>query len=122
MALQLFDYYRKDLGLSETDRELLEFAAFMHDIGYLISHRKHHKHALYLIRNADLRGFTEEEIDIMAHTARYHRRSAPNARHEHYNRLEKQDQQRIRKMTGIVRIADGHERHRHTDCEEREDE
>ncbi len=110
MALQLFDYYRKDLGLSETDRELLEFAAFMHDIGYLISHRKHHKHALYLIRNADLRGFTEEEIDIMAHTARYHRRSAPNARHEHYNRLEKQVQQRIRKLSGILRIADGLDR------------
>src|SRR5690625_4340675 len=62
MALKLFDYFNDTLNLSETDRELLEYAAFMHDIGYYISHRKHHKHALYLIRNADLRGFTEEEI------------------------------------------------------------
>jgi exopolyphosphatase / guanosine-5'-triphosphate,3'-diphosphate pyrophosphatase len=42
-----------------------------------ISHRKHHKHALYIIRNADLRGFKENEIEIMANVARYHRRSIP---------------------------------------------
>src|SRR5690625_6374085 len=80
MALQLFDYFRRDLGLSETDRELLEYAAFMHDIGYLISHRKHHKHALYLIRNADLRGFPEAGIEIMAYTASIKRRPATNDR------------------------------------------
>lgn len=110
MALKLFDYFRDMLKLSETDRELLEYAAFMHDIGYYISHRKHHKHALYLIRNADLRGFTEEEIEIMAHTARYHRRSTPKTRHEYFNRLDKPVQQRIKKLAAILRVADGLDR------------
>lgn len=110
MALKLFDYFQKDLKLTPIDRELLEYAAYMHDIGYYISHRKHHKHALYMIRNADLRGFTEKEIEIMAHTARYHRRSTPKARHEWYGRLDKTIQQRIQKLAGILRVADGLDR------------
>lgn len=110
MALQLFDFFRDDLELNNTDGELLEYAALMHDIGYHISHRKHHKHALYLIRNADLRGFAEEEIEIMAHTARYHRRSKPNVRHEYFAKLDNRTQERIRKLAGILRVADGLDR------------
>src|SRR6056297_612970 len=56
-ALQLFDEFKEDLNLKETDRELLEYASLMHDIGYYISYRKHHKHALYLIKYSDLLGF-----------------------------------------------------------------
>ncbi|MFW6157717.1 MAG: HD domain-containing protein [Balneolaceae bacterium] len=110
MALALFDELMEDLDLPETDRELLRYAALMHDIGYYISHRKHHKHALYLIRHADLRGFREEEIEIMANVARYHRRSSPKSRHKYYDRLDKELQDRIKKMSGILRVADGLDR------------
>jgi exopolyphosphatase / guanosine-5'-triphosphate,3'-diphosphate pyrophosphatase len=110
MALQIFDHFRDELNLIETDRELLEYAAFMHDIGYYISHRKHHKHALYIIRNADLRGFKENEIEIMANVARYHRRSIPKMRHPFYKQLEKQDKERVKKLSGILRLADGLDR------------
>lgn len=110
MALQIFDNLQDDLALSDADRELLEYAAYMHDIGYHISHRKHHKHALYLIRNADLRGFNEDEIEIMANVARYHRRSTPKSRHKHFDKLEKKDKENVKKLSGILRIADGLDR------------
>jgi len=110
MCIELFDEFQEDLGLTETDRELLTYAAYMHDIGYHISHRKHHKHALYLIRNADLKGFTEDEIEVMANVARYHRRSTPKARHKHFDKLPKDQKKRVKKLSAIIRIADGLDR------------
>lgn len=110
MALQLFDALQDDLGLPDEDRELLEYAAYMHDIGYHISHRKHHKHALYIIRHADLKGFTEDEINIMANVARYHRRSTPKKRHKRYRKLDKPLREQVRKLSGILRVADGLDR------------
>lgn len=110
MALTLFDVLAEELELNASDRELLEYAAYLHDIGYYISHSKHHKHALYLIRHADLKGFREEEIEIMAHVARYHRRSTPKKRHADYWRLKPALRKRIKKLAGILRVADGLDR------------
>lgn len=110
LALLIFDFVQNDLNLNSLDRELLEYASLMHDIGYYISHRKHHKHALYIIRNADLKGFNEEEIEVMAHVARYHRRSTPKPRHNQYDQLNETDKERIRKLSAILRIADGLDR------------
>lgn len=110
MALKLFDEFRDELKLEESDRELLEYASLLHDIGYYISYRKHHKHALYIIRHSDLRGFTEDEIDIMANVARYHRRSTPNKRHTFYMKMDKALRKKVKKLSGILRVADGLDR------------
>lgn len=110
LAKIIFDSLQESLGLSDRDRELLEYAAFMHDIGYHISHRKHHKHALYIIRNADLLGFKENEIEIMANVARYHRRSTPKSRHPFFKNLSTETKSRIRILSAILRIADGLDR------------
>ncbi len=110
LALKLFDELTDDLKLEAEDRELLEYASLMHDIGYHISHRKHHKHALYIINNADLKGFKEEEIDVMANVARYHRRSTPKSRHPHYDKLDKSVKKRVENLSAILRVADGLDR------------
>ncbi|WBL24812.1 Ppx/GppA phosphatase family protein [Zunongwangia sp. HGR-M22] len=109
-ALQLFDEFQADLDLEKSDRDLLEYASLMHDIGYYISHRKHHKHALYLIRYSDLLGFTEDEINIMANVARYHRKSAPKKSHKPYKKLDKKLRKRVKKLSAIIRVADGLDR------------
>lgn len=110
MALQLFDAFKKDLNLLESDRELLKYASLLHDIGYYISHSKHHKHALYIIRHSDLRGFNEDEVNLMAHVARYHRRSTPKKRHKKFKSLRKGLRKRIRKLSALLRVADGLDR------------
>jgi exopolyphosphatase/guanosine-5'-triphosphate,3'-diphosphate pyrophosphatase len=109
-AVQLFDEFKEELKLKDSDRELLEFASLMHDIGYYISYRKHHKHALYLIRYSDLLGFKEDEINIMAHVARYHRKSVPKKKHKLYKKLNKKSRIRIKKLSAILRVADGLDR------------
>ena len=120
MASQLFDEFKQELKLEETDRELLGYASLMHDIGYYISYRKHHKHALYIIRHSDLRGFTEDEINIMANVARYHRRSTPKKRHVFYKKLEKPLRKKVKRLSAILRIADGLDRSHYQNVEKLE--
>jgi exopolyphosphatase/guanosine-5'-triphosphate,3'-diphosphate pyrophosphatase len=76
LALQLFDSGRKaglhDLGNEE--RELLKYGAMLHDIGDFLSFNDHHLHAHYIIGNAELLGFDQREIAIMANLARFHRK------------------------------------------------
>lgn len=110
LALILFDKLKEYLGLEDEDRELLEYAAYLHDIGYYISHSKHHKHALYIIRHSDLMGFRENEIEIIANVSRYHRRSTPKKRHGEYWKLTPPFRARIKKLSAILRVADGLDR------------
>ncbi|MCZ7556580.1 MAG: Ppx/GppA family phosphatase [Bacteroidia bacterium] len=110
MSLELFDQLRPRHGLGNAEREYLEAAALLHDIGYHISHSEHHKHSYYLIRHSELLGFTDREIEIIANVARYHRKSHPKIKHEGYPRLKDEDQRIVRALAGILRVADGLDR------------
>jgi len=110
LSMSLFESFEMDLTLTQNDRELLEYSAYMHDIGYFISHRKHHKHALYIIRHSELLGFKEIEIEMMANISRYHRRSTPKMRHQYFKNLPKPERIRVEKLSAILRVADGLDR------------
>jgi exopolyphosphatase/guanosine-5'-triphosphate,3'-diphosphate pyrophosphatase len=92
------------------NRELLEAAGVLHDIGYAINYAKHHKHSYHMIVHSDLPGFTHREIEIIANVARYHRRSAPKASHSSFTKLAEADQVLVRRLSGILRIVDGLDR------------
>jgi exopolyphosphatase/guanosine-5'-triphosphate,3'-diphosphate pyrophosphatase len=81
LALALFDQTRSLHGMTDREREWLEFASLLHDIGTLISFVRHHRHSYYLIKNGDLRGFQPDEIEVIALVARYHRRGTPKGSH-----------------------------------------
>jgi exopolyphosphatase/guanosine-5'-triphosphate,3'-diphosphate pyrophosphatase len=111
LALELFDETAKFHGLGDDTRELLEAAALLANVGLYVSHSKHHKHSYYVIRNSDqLSGFTEHEIEMVALVARYHRKSAPSAKHAEFAALRPQDQASVRTMAGILRVAIGLDR------------
>lgn len=110
LALQLFDACKEIHDLGDRERELLEYAALLHDIGYSINRRKHHKHSRYLIRKADWHGFQPEEISIMAMTARYHRRALPKKSHKVYEDLSKEDRRTVRRLGAFLRLAEGLDR------------
>jgi exopolyphosphatase/guanosine-5'-triphosphate,3'-diphosphate pyrophosphatase len=110
LALDIFKRTKQIHKLGETERELLEAAAMLHEIGLYISHAQHHRHAYYLIRNAELPGYTEDEKAIIANVARYHRKSEPKPKHEGYAELDAHDRTVVRKLAAILRIADGLDR------------
>jgi exopolyphosphatase/guanosine-5'-triphosphate,3'-diphosphate pyrophosphatase len=107
LALSLFDQTSALHGLGPDERGLLEVAGLLHDVGYAISQSAHHKHSLYLIRNADLDGFTARERDLVANVARYHRKALPADRHPDYMALDDDDRSLVRRLAALLRLADG---------------
>ena len=110
LALSLFDQTRGIHGLTDREREWLEFAALLHDVGVHISYQGHHKHSYYLIQNGDLRGFEPDEIDIIALVARYHRRAAPLKRHDGFGGLRRKRRRVVRTLAAILRLAESLDR------------
>jgi exopolyphosphatase / guanosine-5'-triphosphate,3'-diphosphate pyrophosphatase len=113
IALTLFDYTKRIHGLGDKEREWLEYAAFLHDIGNHISYGKHHRHSYYLIKNGDLRGFEPEEIDMMALLTRYHRRATPKAEHIGMTDLRRSTRRTVEILSAFLRLAETLDRSRH---------
>lgn len=110
LALSLFDQTVRLHGFGDVEREYLEAAAILHESGLFVSHSQHHRHSYYLIRNADLLGFTENEKEIVANVARYHRKSHPKQKHESFSQLTSDAQTVVTRLSAIMRIADGLDR------------
>ncbi len=110
LALSLFDQTKKAHRLGEQERTWLEYAAILHDVGYLINPRQHHKHAYYLIKHGDLGGLRAEDIDMVANIARYHRRALPSLKHEGFDLLTPRSQRVVKILASLLRIADGLDR------------
>jgi exopolyphosphatase/guanosine-5'-triphosphate,3'-diphosphate pyrophosphatase len=110
MALSIFDQTRSTHGLTEREREWLEFGALLHDVGVHISYERHHRHSYYLIKNGDLRGFTPEETEVIALIARYHRQATPKKAHEGYGDLSGSLRRTVRTLAAMVRLAEGLDR------------
>jgi exopolyphosphatase / guanosine-5'-triphosphate,3'-diphosphate pyrophosphatase len=110
LALLLFDRLEKLHGLGARDRQLLQAAALLHDIGTFIAVKRHHKHSLYLISRSELPGLTPDENLLVANVARYHRKSHPQPHHEEYMLLPRPDRVRVDQLASILRIADALDR------------
>jgi exopolyphosphatase/guanosine-5'-triphosphate,3'-diphosphate pyrophosphatase len=110
LAVSLFDQTRGVHGLGDREREWLEYAAIMHDLGVHISYEKHHRHSYYLVKNGDLRGFDPQEIEVMALVTRYHRQATPKKSHEGYVDLPGPLRRTVRTLAAILRLAEGLDR------------
>jgi exopolyphosphatase/guanosine-5'-triphosphate,3'-diphosphate pyrophosphatase len=111
LAVRLFDLTLSVHGLGAREREWLEYAALLHDIGYSIHYNDHHKHSYYLITNATLDAFDPREIEILAHVARYHRGRRPKPhRQPTLMALKPWQQKVIVKLACLLRMADALDR------------
>ena len=112
LALEIFDGLREAHGLGDHDRELLEYAALLHDIGEHVAHEGHEKHAAYLVAHGGLRGFDQDDLAMIIAVVRWHRRGDVRADTKHAP-LEASSVDRCRTLTAILRVADGLDRSRH---------
>ena len=77
-ALHAFDQVAEDWDLEDgVWRELLGWAAKVHEVGLDIAHYHYHKHGAYLIEHSDLAGFSREDQQMLALLVRGHRRNIP---------------------------------------------
>ena len=110
LSLLLFDQLAPALGALREERVLLEAAALIHDVGQLVSYRRHHHHSYQLIMHADRLHFSERDRSIVALLSRYHRKSGPTRSHEEYSALPAEDRAVVRRLSGLLRVADGLDR------------
>ena len=110
LALQLFDQLGDELGCEPEERLLLEAAGLLHDVGQLVSYRKHHKHSFQLINHAERLGLPPRERGLVALISRYHRRTGPRSKHAELAALPPADQAVVRRLSGLLRVADGLDR------------
>ncbi len=97
-------------NLGAREREWLEFAALLHDIGHSIHFERHHKHSHYLILTADLDGFDPREIEIIAEVARFHRGPPPRSKHLSFAALRSWQQRSVEKLAALLRVANALDR------------
>lgn len=110
LALLLFDQTMTIHALGDREREWLEYASLLHDIGNHISYEKHHRHSYYLIKHGDLRGFEPTEIEVIALTARYHRRATPGKSHLGMRDLPKRLRKTVTVVAAFLRLAEALDR------------
>lgn len=109
IALMIFDEVsRKIFKMPQSEKKYLESAALLHDIGYFKEAKGHNKHSMKMIVKEGLKEFSPTETKIIACIARYHRGSLPDKEeHEIYNTLEKHERKIVKRLGGILKLADG---------------
>jgi exopolyphosphatase/guanosine-5'-triphosphate,3'-diphosphate pyrophosphatase len=106
LALNLF-YQLHDLHqLADKYASVLHAAATLHDIGLFVAYPKHHKHSYYLIKSSGMNSFSKTDLDLVANVARYHRKAHPSQKHLAFSQLHPEQQQIVRKLSAILRVAD----------------
>ncbi|MCQ2070103.1 MAG: Ppx/GppA family phosphatase [archaeon] len=96
-------------GLMERDplwRELLLYAAELHDIGEFINYEGHNVHSYTIIRNSYLPGFDSEEIELMALMARFHHKSFPKPTSKYLVDVRSENIDMLLKCSLVLKIAD----------------
>jgi len=96
--------------MGKKERELLHHAAFLHDVGDFISFNDHHMHSHYIISHAELLGFSNREVLIMANVAKYHRKRVPKMRSADLRDLDEKDQQSVIRLSTLLRMAESLDR------------
>lgn len=109
ISLLIFDEVNKKIKeLSPLKRQLLESSALLHDIGYAIDSKSHHKHSQKLILEKGLSEFTLRQTMMISCMCRYHKGGLPDKKdHEIYSSLDKKERKTVKRLGGILKIADG---------------
>ena len=110
LSLSIFDQLHEHLNLDNSDRHIISAASLLHDIGCFISEKRHHKHSYYIVVNSEILGLDYKELQLVASIVRFHRKSEPNIRHFEFASLPEEDQYRLVRFTGILRLADSLDR------------
>ncbi|MFA6225715.1 MAG: Ppx/GppA phosphatase family protein [Methanoregula sp.] len=112
LVLAMFDSAKEQNlhAFSDAERELLEYATFLHDIGSFISYTNHQAHSYYIIKNSELLGFDLKEVTFMANLARFHRKKGPQKKNPNILELDLHEREALRVLAAFIRIGESLDR------------
>jgi exopolyphosphatase/guanosine-5'-triphosphate,3'-diphosphate pyrophosphatase len=111
LAQRLFDLLAPLHRLAPRDREILDAAATLHDIGITVDYHRHHKHGAYLVLSQPLSGFDHREQALISQLIRYHRKGKPNLG-PYRSLMSRGDGTRLTQLAACLRLAEQLERAR----------
>lgn len=117
LAARLFNQLAPLHSYDMAERELLDAAALLHDLGTIISYDDHHKHSQTLIINSGLAGFSPRETALVALLTRYHRKGRPTA-DSFAALLAEEDHTILTRLAAILRLAEFLERGRNANVDD----
>lgn len=94
------------LDLDPRWRQLLGYAAVLHDVGEFIAYEKHNVLSYIIIRNSYLAGFDSEELECLALIARFHHNSIPGPSSKYFADVDRADVQAVRRCALVLKMAD----------------
>lgn len=109
LASLIFDHTLGLHRLDPKDRELLEMAALVHDVGLAKGTEEHQRRALDIVMQADL-PLDKVERRMLACIARYHGLRSPRDEDKVYKGLTRSERKRVVKLSAILALADGLDR------------
>lgn len=103
-AVALYDQVATDWKLGQSEwRQMLAWAARMHETGLDIAHSQYDSHGAYLLENSDLPGFTRNEQRILAALVGSHRRKLSLSSIERL--VSKNRVRRVTRLAVLLRLA-----------------
>ena len=107
LSLQLFDQLQAVHQRAQGERNLLEYGAVLHDIGWKWGKEGHAKRSALLIHSSEQLPLTMEERGTIGLLARSHRGKTRFEQSGYFGLLLQEQQETIRLLAGILRVADG---------------
>jgi exopolyphosphatase/guanosine-5'-triphosphate,3'-diphosphate pyrophosphatase len=92
----------KAWNLQIEDAEVLHWASSLHEIGLAVSLSGYQKHGAYLLKKADLPGFSLEEQDRMSVLVRCHRKKISK---KYFSALPEKDRETVLRLAILLRLA-----------------
>jgi exopolyphosphatase/guanosine-5'-triphosphate,3'-diphosphate pyrophosphatase len=117
LAGRLFEQLAPLHGYGLDERELLDAAALLHDLGRIVGYGSHHKHSQTLIEYNGLPGFSPRESGLIALLTRYHRKGDPDIS-DYELLLDDPDEVLLMRLAAILRTAECLERGRNGDIDD----
>lgn len=102
-AVMLHGMVARAWKLREEELEhMLGWSAMLHECGMMVAYNQYHKHGEYIIQNANLGGFSQQEQQLLAVLVRAHRRKFPV---EDINALPERWKKQAIRLAILLRIA-----------------
>lgn len=104
-ALHIFDRLAHAGMVDKRDRQLLEIAARLHDIGNFINFHNHYEHAAYIIDANQIIGLSDRENAMLISILKHQDITNLNDEEQGYRSLDPAVQVRVAKLAAILRLA-----------------
>ncbi len=101
-ALHCFEQVRKEWDIQKKNAHTLAWAAKLHELGMSITHDKHHLHGAYILKYADIPGFTRRRQYWLSLLVKTHRKRLET---DVFESLPEEDQPTVRYLSILLRLS-----------------